>query len=295
VTFATASAHGIAPGQQFAVSPSANPIGYAGTYRALTGTSGTTLVALIAGSPGAFTSATLEGRWSGNFGGVPVGWPYFVSVRPANLAANTAYATLPSPIAVGAVNSIDGQSQAGIMMGMTTPGLISSNLSEPLFYAGIANPGFETGTGVYYGVPLLDSYLQGAPSVLNVDPSAIQNATTSYLSNAQIILQQSEAAGLALAGFPAGIPTSELNFTRNGTQSEMWLTGYTTQVQQIGTGNGSATRWCSASNFCSNVGSAQAASHSQNGTLTTLVANQVDNSLNAAGFGAGGTSGPPEF
>jgi hypothetical protein len=369
VTFTTASPHGVSVGQKFMVSPSTNPVGYARTYTALAGTSGASLVAPITGSVGSFVSGTLEGRWSGQMAGVPAGWPYYVSVTPSNLAANTSYANLSGPIGVGAVNGIHGQSQMAIMMGMTTPGLVSSNVSAPLFYEGTSPSGFETGTGIYYGVPLLDAYLPGQVASLNVDPSSIQNSTGSFLSNSQIIFQQSETAALALAGFPANVPTSESNFTRNGTQAEMWLTGYTTQVQQIGTGNGSTTTWCgfatgitaaswssssatftvpnnyfaggmqiavtgmtpsgynrtytvssvtantvvvplasnpgTASAFgvmygtsgvqCGQVGSPQAASYSQSGVLPTLMANQAENSLNAAGFGPGGRlGGAPE-
>ena len=54
VTFTTTSAHGVAIGQTFTIS-GCTPAGYNGTYVAIAGTSGSTLVASLATNPGAIS------------------------------------------------------------------------------------------------------------------------------------------------------------------------------------------------------------------------------------------------
>jgi hypothetical protein len=68
VTFTTTSAHGVAVGEWFTISGMV-PVGYNGTYKAITGTAGSTLVAANTTNPGA---STTQGTLVAGGGALPI-------------------------------------------------------------------------------------------------------------------------------------------------------------------------------------------------------------------------------
>jgi hypothetical protein len=77
VTFTTTAAHGLVAGNDFAVAGMV-PTGYNGAYTALTGTTGSTIVAALATNPG---SATTFGAVQGGGGALPIS---ILDVAPTN-------------------------------------------------------------------------------------------------------------------------------------------------------------------------------------------------------------------
>jgi hypothetical protein len=202
---------------------------------------------------GTLTGSIFGGNWSGTIAGIPAGGPYYVSVRAAN---GTSYATLPSPVKVGLVFDVWGVGQSQPVINGLNGGCyfsVSPGTWSQVF-AGGWNAGYDSG-------PAVAGTLYPAQSqMIAGDQSAVTGSCGAPLAEGSWAL----STGLQTS---MGLPTSIVNWTRDGAGFGLFSYGGTNQTQTIGTGNGTLTQWCSATTFCSNVGTG--------GTLTWNLAGQT--------------------
>ena len=246
VTFTTPSPHGLTPGRTFAIAPNATPVGYAGTYTALNGTSGSTIIAYLATNPGPFTSATLDGRWSGSLAGVPAGGPFYVSVRAAN---GIAYNTLSDFVNVGLAVAFEGEGQTQGMFTTAQPlgagySFHGASLIGQTAIAGPApsNIGAISASGAP-GPAVYAKFALGHSAQINLDPASFLGGTGNLASDGVAAFDNA----LYLA---SGYPVETLNVSRDGSPAEIFIDGYSIQIQALGTGNGIFDSICSSSAYC---------------------------------------------
>ena len=207
------------------------------------------------------SSASVSGgNWSGQAINIPAGGPYFVSVRAAN---GTAYATLPSVVKVGLVFDLWGEGQSAAITAGANGGWANSTYKG---LWGVNSPS----TGNFY------SYDTGPALATNLYPSWTQMLGGNQFSITGGLgetLPEGASSLLQNLQNSMGYPATLSEWVRDGAGLNVFVWGNQVQSQSIGTGNGSTATWCSASNFCSNVG--------QGGTLDFNLA-----SLTGAAFPA---------
>ena len=209
------------------------------------------LVSYTAGGPaipgctpcnwGALSGSIVSGAWSGTIAGIPAGGPYFVSVRAAN---GTAYATLPSGVKVGLVFDLWGEGQASAIIAGTNGGWANSTYTG---LWGVNSPS----TGNFY------SYDTGPALATNLYPSWTQMVAGDRFSvtgGGGETLPEGASSLLQNLQNSMGYPATLSEWVRDGAGLNVFVWGNQVQSQSVGIGNGSTTTWCSASNFCSNVG-----------------------------------------
>lgn len=187
--------------------------------------------------------ATLTGgNWSGQALNIPAGGPYYISVRAAN---GTSYATLPNQLRVGLVFDAWGVGQSqnvfssnGGWFYATTPYLWGQNIYGPSTF------NYYDDGPVFPGTNMLPTWIQ----MLGGDQFAVTGTVTGPLSEGVAAMSNELSAAM-------GLNTTFSNWTRDGVGLAMfWMGAGLPQSDTVGVGNGSSTTWCSASKFCSNVG-----------------------------------------
>ena len=191
----------------------------------------------LAGYSAMLSSGTVY-NWGGSAINIPANSaPLFVSVRAAN---GTAYATLPNSIKVGLPFEGYGQGQFGAFP-YTQSGLNWS------YFSGLWN--FIARHSTYSGN---EQFLTGPPITGNYVPGqSTSTAGDRYgITGNGIPLSEGVGTFEQLLTNAFGWPASFTDMTHDGVGNILMTGGNVTQTQTVGVGNGTATRWCSASKFC---------------------------------------------
>jgi hypothetical protein len=177
-------------------------------------------------------------KWSGQALGIPAGGPYFVSVRAAN---GTAYATLPNSVKVGLPFDGYGQGQYGAFSTAQS----GVNWS---YFSGLW--GMVLRHSPYSGN---ETYLQGPPITASFVPGQSTSIAGDRFGISGVGIPLSEGVGYfeQLLTNAFGWSASYTEMSHDGVGQGLMTLGSVTQTQTVGVGNGSATVWCSASQFCS--------------------------------------------
>ena len=198
------------------------------------------------------SSPTLgAGAWSGQAVGIPMGGPYYVSIRAAN---GTAYATMPGYFNVGFSMEFYGEGNAGTMLNdNASPASQNATMWGQFSQQGVGTAG--TGIG-----PL------GPIAVNNFKPLSTRltpydrfgmvgtNPANDLLVSMNVGLQNMARIG----GYPAGAPLQFIFTVQDGVPTSIATAGSQPQAQTIGVGDGSSTVFCSETTLCANFNSAGA-------------------------------------
>ena len=198
------------------------------------------------------SSPTLgAGSWSGQAVGVPMGGPYYVSIRAAN---GTAYATMPGYFNVGFSWEVYGE-------GNTTT-LFNTCAALECQYATSWGQFSQAGVGIANTIigPLGSAVFNNfKPVYTKVVPYDRFGMIGSNPANDALVSMNVGLQSMArLGGYPAGAPLQFLYTGQDGTGTAIVTEGGQPQAQTIAVGDGSSTVFCSGTTICANFNSAGA-------------------------------------
>ena len=192
---------------------------------------------------------------------IPGGGPYYVSVRAAN---GTAYATLPSPVKVGIVLDLWGEGQSAAIISGARRRLGQFDLHGPLRHQ-------LSGGDILF---LRHRARAGDARLSRTDPDARLRSLLHHRQWRRGHCRKAPRASCKTCRTRWAILPRLSQWVRDGAGLNVFVWGNQVQAQSIGIADGTKTTWCSASNFCANVG--------QGGTLNFNLASMTGAGITAS-------------
>jgi hypothetical protein len=189
------------------------------------------------------------GTWAGTITNIPVGGPYWVSLRASN---GTSYATLANQVFVGFTIALFGEGNTSGWFTNTAGTLNQTNfvgLSQLTGLQAGAGPATWATSGNFVpGPPIINNFAISHSGQVLIDDYAINGSSTSINDGMAWFAQNISDI--------TGAPAAVAGMFKDGTSFAQEWYGYVPSTQTIGVGDGSTVRFSSGAGYGGSTGNA---------------------------------------